>query len=714
MSCEELTRHIEGGRKAQKDAKKNAIWKVDQSSTRKRTASTAKVPEIPAKKAKETEADGSDDEAVQEAAPAQSKGKAKESNARKYAVPTIIDSDSDAEPEPAVKPGESSSRFWRDLHLIHFLNIARRIDFTKLPGNSKSKALKGPKATPATQGKSNAGKTVPAKPTKIVAGSPSEDETASSEESEEEADSEEVSDDDDDIVNVEEFIAEVPQMVSARSGTNAKSSSASIEKSAAGNTREGKKDAQALFDSGEEYEVIKPIAKKLSKSKAQPVPDGDADSSSDDSMPDAPARRRPLGSDVEMSDVSGPTQHRSRRASMASSHSSAMSDASELSRSRRSSVGSVHSSASHRSVPASEIESDDESEQDVEAVIADAPPPKGKKARKVSAARQKQANAEKPEIKPAVVPAAARGKASVDTSSRPESSWDISARLVLPAPNKDIGLTAQDPELQEVLRGAMATIKIFMLFIDAYPMMASRAGFGRPHMIRAAEARPTAVHILARLRTDPTFGTILAPIPLDRMNILRGNMKRCAVSCILAYFGLAGLTPDQVKLRVEELLKDHRYIFPTTAGKLQLDEPFRHGSISYVLTEELFSNNSFVTQNSDRFPARLLTKPNERELPDAMVALAATAVGFSLLVYAALVEYRVTGRRQTIAFTEDAYEDTYRNHISTLEDSRKTAPKGVHRILHAMFNEVTDNNNVVHTTSGSSSTLIQLVDVPSP
>ena len=126
-----------------------------------------------------------------------------------------------------------------------------------------------------------------------------------------------------------------------------------------------------------QYAVIAPIAKKSGKSKAQPVPDGDADSTSDDSMPDAPARR-PVGSDVEMRDVSAPTQHRSRRSSMASSHSSAMSDPSELSRSRRSSVGSVHSSAGYHSVPASEIESDGESEQDVEAIIADAPPPKGK------------------------------------------------------------------------------------------------------------------------------------------------------------------------------------------------------------------------------------------------------------------------------------------------------------------------------------------------
>ncbi|KAJ7315110.1 hypothetical protein DFH08DRAFT_820711 [Mycena albidolilacea] len=189
------------------------------------------------------------------------------------------------------------------------------------------------------------------------------------------------------------------------------------------------------------------------------------------------------------------------------------------------------------------------------------------------------------------------------------------------------------------------------------------------------------------------------------MNILRGNFKRCAVNCVLAFFGFADLTPDKVKTRVEELLKDHRYIFPTTAGRLHLDQPFRHGSIRFVIKEEVFSNTSFVTQNIDRFPARLSEKPTERELPDPMVALGETAV------YASLVEYRMTGRRQNIPFTEDAYEDIYRNHIATLEQTRKNARKGMHRILHELFTEVTEGNKVVHTASGSSSTLIQLVDI---
>ncbi|KAJ7796042.1 hypothetical protein B0H13DRAFT_2392833 [Mycena leptocephala] len=375
-----------------------------------------------------------------------------------------------------------------------------------------------------------------------------------------------------------------------------------------------------------------------------------------------------------------------------------------MSRSRRSSMGSTYSSGRDLSVPASETESKGGSEVDIEH-SAEAPCLKKKKTKKVSAARQKQADSEKPEIKASTLDKG-KNKAPVDASSRPESSWDITAQLVLPAPNKDIGLDAQHPELQAVLRNTMLIIKIFMLFTEVYPLMATRAGYGRPRMVEAAEARTTAIHILKRLLTDPSFGAILAPIPIDRMNLLRGNFKRCAINCVLAFFGLADLTPDQVKARVEELLKDHRYIFPTTAGQLHLDQSFRHGSICFVIKEEVFSNTSFVIQNVDLFPARIPEKPTERELPDPMVALGATAV------YASLVEYRMTGHRQNIPFTEDAYEDIYRNHIATLEEVRKSAPKSIHRILHELFTEVAEGNKVTHTASGSSSTLIQLVDIP--
>ncbi|KAJ7900801.1 hypothetical protein B0H13DRAFT_2336401 [Mycena leptocephala] len=82
---------------------------------------------------------------------------------------------------------------------------------------------------------------------------------------------------------------------------------------------------QALFDSdSEDYDIILPAPKKkqsTGKLKAQPVPQ--ADSGSEDSMPDAPPARRIAGSDVEMRD-DAPAKYRSRRSSTVSSRSLAV------------------------------------------------------------------------------------------------------------------------------------------------------------------------------------------------------------------------------------------------------------------------------------------------------------------------------------------------------------------------------------------------------
>ncbi|KAJ7078688.1 hypothetical protein B0H15DRAFT_859884, partial [Mycena belliarum] len=469
---------------------------------------------------------------------------------------------------------------------------------------------------------------------------------------------------------------------------------------------QNKKDIpQALFDSdSDEYEFVR-VKKSATKSKA---PILKSDSVSEDSMPEAPPMRRRRDSDIAMAEliqkvlVDIPQSHRRLADDTVELDATiAASLASEEPRSRRSSMVSGYSSGHDLSVPASasEMESDPGSEHEAEVH----PKKKTKKRKKTSAARQRQADSEKPAIHVPASHAAAGNTAS---------SWDISARLVLPAPNKAISLTAQHTELQFVLRSGVLQIKLFLLFINAYPMMISRAGFARPYLIAAAQLRPASAKILERLQTDPQFGAILAPILLDRVNILRGNMKRCAVSCILAFFSLAELEPSKVKERVEELLKDHfrrlRCLIYSmlSQGQLQLNKPFRHGAIKFILKEEVFSSSSFITQNLDRFPATNKKKPEQRELADAMVALSATAV------YAALLELRMTGQRQNIAFTEDAYEDTYRNHMESLKQVREKSPIPFHKLMHEFFNDVTTSNQTVHTSSGSSAALIQLGDVP--
>ncbi|KAJ7836887.1 hypothetical protein B0H14DRAFT_2589450 [Mycena olivaceomarginata] len=48
----------------------------------------------------------------------------------------------------------------------------------------------------------------------------------------------------------------------------------------------------------------------------------------------------------------------------------------------------------------------------------------------------------------------------------------------------------------------------------------------------------------------------------------------------------------------------------------------------------------------------------------------------------------MTGSRQPTLFTEDAFEDIYRNHVTAIELNRRDAPKATHKLLHGLFNQV--------------------------
>ncbi|KAJ6459836.1 hypothetical protein DFH09DRAFT_1499361, partial [Mycena vulgaris] len=272
----------------------------------------------------------------------------------------------------------------------------------------------------------------------------------------------------------------------------------------------------------------------------------------------------------------------------------------------------------------------------------------------------------KPQVRPGV-DVKEESVAKTDVPVRPESSWDTSARIAFPAPGKDIRLNDQTEEVKLVLRGGIKLLKTALVIEDAYPPILSRSGLGKAYMLAVTDNVPEAVHIKGRLSVDPRFAAMLSDIKVA-VNIAPGHYK------------LAGLPPARTKQAVEDLLKDHRYIFPTNpvSNRLQTELPFRHPAIVAVIKQQ--------------------EPPEAPQLPDPMVSLAATA-------------YRLTGEHQNINFTEAAYEDTYRNHMKTLVDTRTYAPVALHKVLHALYNDVIEARSVQPSAS-SSATLINLVDVP--
>ncbi|KAJ7222752.1 hypothetical protein B0H12DRAFT_1241059 [Mycena haematopus] len=657
-----------GPRQAMKVAKKNAIWKGEPSTSRKRTSSTVQASEV-TKKARETapanevEDDEDDNEQTKEREP--------KTTSRKYAAPIDIDSDSESEAEEPKQP--------QPVH-IDFTNLPSAENKTRT-GKAKSTAkTKAVKAAPApTKSVKVKATTVPTrKVAKIVAESSSDDASDVSGDNSGDADHSDedaAQQDDDEGPNAQEFVNEVPQVVRTKTRTVLPAMDDDSDGSESDKSRE-----------------IDDVAPRKSKSKGG-------------------KKKTKKAKDLFKSDedVAAPPKRSVRDQARDDADSDIMMDeaiADELvsiplyTQSRRGSTASGWSSGRDLTIPNSEPESDVPSEPEV---------PQPRKAIKVSAARQKKADLEKPEVRPAPTPTNTGSKVNPGNglNNRSDSSWDTSTQLVLPGPNKDIGLTAQRPEVQLMLRGTIEGVKAHLFLDEFYPVMGARVGWIRPKMVTVTESNPSMAHVRDRLLNDPQFAAILAPIPLDRINIQRGDIKRCVVPIIMVMYSFAGLSAADVKIRVAELLKDHRYIFPlNTTGQMQLTLPFHHTSIKYVLKEQMMTSSIFKGRNYERLPARHPKHPDAREVSDPMVAMAATAV------YACLLELRTTGERQPIAFTEEAFEDIYRIHIKTLTDTRASAPIAMHKVLHQLFRDVTTTAQASQSTAGSSATLINLVDIP--
>ncbi|KAJ7017789.1 hypothetical protein C8F04DRAFT_1331490 [Mycena alexandri] len=690
-----------GGRAAKAKAKEQAVWKADQpGTTRKRTLSTAE-PSATTKKARGTKATSDSEVEATPEIP-----KASVVKARKHAPATIQDSDeSDA--------GGGKKR--------------TRLDFTNLPTRSKAKPVAATAkklGNVSTQAKpsvknSKAGITK-ATPARVVAesDSDSEDAPASEEKSEDgESDGDHI---EDVAPNENEFMTEVPHVISRKSKfVKVDNHDVEMEDTFAEN----------LFDSDQESVKIDKPRTKRRQLKEEP--------DSDDNFPDAPPRMEIIDdSDVDVPSVRARTSgHSSRsRRSSASSWSSgrdlrvpdsdpedAVDNMSRPAAKKRNVyednldmqmheaiakglttvARSTHSRRSSASSRAAESDAEDSD---------DGPAPK--KPRKVSAARQKQADMERPEVRPG--PAATGlatqlnrvAAATVDAASRPESDWHVSARILFPAPGKDIGLTGQTDELKAVLHGCIDFIKLSLFFDDAYPVVLARGGFARTFLLMAAQ-HPAAIHIKDRLTNDMGFATRLADIPLDRINTTRGDIRQVAAQDIGGLYGFALSPPEEVKTIVNGRLQDHKYIFPVDpiTNRLKTELPFQHESIVSVLRKAVFTGQ-FKTKNLHLFSSTNDKHPERLEVPDAMLCLGATGV------YAGLTAYRATGKHQKIPFTASAYEDVYRNHMRTLSDTRAHSPKALHLVLHDLYKLVTETTTAAPNAAGSSAILINLVDIP--
>ncbi|KAJ6616994.1 hypothetical protein B0H10DRAFT_1948676 [Mycena sp. CBHHK59/15] len=546
--------------------------------------------------------------------------KAKKPRKSASTVQSDAEEDTKSRPEPKTKASSTKRKYAAPTIPIDSDDSepAAPVKLPKSKSAGKVKQVAEKVTAPTTKSSRAVNSKLP--PAKIVADSASEVEASSDEDKGSNSDMADFED-----ANEVEFLAEVPHVVSK------KTAATSVHDSGSENESEDMKMSEVggagqLFESAQSLSSMQIDKPKGKHRKVQ--------SDSDDDFPDAAPRRAVRDDDADIA------LHEAIADGLVSIPVGQ--------RSRRSSTGSWSSGHDLR-VP--DTDPDDEHED----APLDIPV---KKPRKISAARQKQADLEKPHVCAAPVPKTAH-QVKLEKRDpvgapppRSEGGWHRSAQIAYPAPGKkDILLNSQTEELQ------------------CTSCCKSHQG--------------TTGHYLK-------YAAILADILLDRVNILRGDIKRTATGLAAGHFQLAGLSADGTKERVEVLLKDHRYIFPVDPKTVQIypiqrlmtDKPFMHPALRAVIKEATSTQSSWNFRMHGGFSC------------DGVVCVA----------------YGVpaTGERQTIAFTEGAYEDTYRNHMKTLADTRDYA---VLRYTKSFTAFSTNDGKSTQPEAGSSATLINLVEV---
>ncbi|CDO69392.1 hypothetical protein BN946_scf185040.g5 [Trametes cinnabarina] len=150
----------------------------------------------------------------------------------------------------------------------------------------------------------------------------------------------------------------------------------------------------------------------------------------------------------------------------------------------------------------------------------------------------------------------------------------------------------------------------------------------------------------------------------------------------------------KIKLRLETD-KQYAHDLGTIKRRLATTQPYRNEAILEVLHCSFFDGHPSIAEKYKKeFRSTSVAHPDELELPIAMVALAATAVGSCLLDW-----LRAGGMRpkKVKSFTADANSDVYAAHVAFLNSIKKDYPSKFHVLMH----------NLYHTLSGGTLKVVQ-------
>ncbi|KAM6491366.1 hypothetical protein JOM56_013140 [Amanita muscaria] len=285
-----------------------------------------------------------------------------------------------------------------------------------------------------------------------------------------------------------------------------------------------------------------------------------------------------------------------------------------------------------------------------------------------------------------------------------------------------ISLKTQPLTLREILGIAIRQVTGDAMCVSAYTPIEKLPGYLLSVVLGSVPKVEGGEVYVAWLKRDMMLKVDLVRLLNNQLSIYRSKTKRIACGIVEVKYSLDSEKADR-KSQIVELVKNSQFIFARKEISRDVDrsKPFQHPAILRVLQEVYFSGRrgqSLGSKHSSRFTSSIKegAASNELELPPAMVAMAATAVGpthhLELLLYAhgyVQVHAALEDFVMKQDFSADLYEDIYRKHVTFLDQIREGSIRRYHRLMSDLYRLTSDHTTPA--TEVAENDVMQILDI---
>ncbi|KAL0568562.1 hypothetical protein V5O48_013421 [Marasmius crinis-equi] len=331
------------------------------------------------------------------------------------------------------------------------------------------------------------------------------------------------------------------------------------------------------------------------------------------------------------------------------------------------------------------------------------------KVQKIAARKAKQLKYELPVVDAEALPTSRRAK-STKTSKSPKVTqeqsqssasstpvpWLDSTKIVVTAKQRswELKITGQSAIMRSIMDKAITLGKARMLSDDTFCPV-SVDGLKRlalASLLKAAEDKGHGgeYDICHRLETgdNDQYTKPLISYVSGRIGNERRELKNSSATVLTVF----GFPRNNSRLLAGHVVQNRDYFYPFNDDeipKFDYARPMENPAIVAYVAATFFSPTHYggIVSKSVHFTSSIITKPNELEVPPAMVALACTAI------HACLHEHS-TGHQEP--FPTKDLEHTWTVALDLLKGIKKRSRSAYHTLLHDIYRTASSSSRQFH------------------